>query len=259
MTALQFILPHVLPFTVVIARLSGLLIFAPLLGSQIIPARVKAMLTFLLALCVYPAISMPAPPLVVVDLLSLLPLLIAEAMIGLTIGLMASMPVLFLQMGGLLMGQQMGLGIASVFNPATDTEGDIISQILLYVGMAAFLSMGGLEIMHATLVSTFETVPPGAFLDRPSPLPVIVGMVGAGMELAVRVASPVVAIIFLETLATGFLMKTVPQLNILSFGFPVKILMGLFVLVASIGPIGEATVEAMQSALDLIVEWSRTL
>jgi len=255
----QIILPHVLPFAAALARMTGLFIFAPLLGSQIIPMRIKTALAFLMTLCVYPVLAPDAPPLIVVDLISLVPLLLGEALIGLTIGLLASTPVVFLQMGGLLMGQQMGLGIARVFNPATDTESDIIGQILLYVAMGVFLSLGGLELMHAALVESFERVEPGAFLDRPSPLPLIVGVTSAGMELAVRVAAPVVAIIFLETLATGFLMKTVPQLNILSFGFPVKILMGLIVLIASIGPIGEATVNSIQSTLDLVVAWSRSL
>lgn len=259
MNDFQSILPHVLPFAAALARMSGLFIFAPLLGSQVIPMRIKAALAFLMTLCVYPMLAPEAPPLMVVDLISLIPLLVGEALIGLTIGLLASTPIVFLQMGGLLMGQQMGLGIARVFNPATDTESDIIGQILLYVAMGVFLSLGGLELMHAALVGSFDRVGPGEFLQRPSPLPVLVGVTSAGMELAVRVAAPVIAIIFLETLATGFLMKTVPQLNILSFGFPVKILMGLVVLVASVGPIGEATVNSVQSTLDVVLEWSRSL
>src|SRR5690606_26729433 len=152
-----------------------------------------------------------------VDLIMLVPLVVGETLIGMTIGLIVSIPVVSVQMGGLLMGQQMGLGIANVFNPAVDTEGDIVGQILLYLALSSFLALGGLESMHLALAESFAQAPIGTMSAGRAPLDLIVALTASGYELALRVAAPVMCILFLETLVIGFLMKTVPQLNILSF------------------------------------------
>ena len=61
------------------------------------------------------------------------------------------------------------------------------------------------------------------------------------MELALRISAPVLAIILIETIATGFLMKTMPQMNIMSIGFAIKIVLGFAALIAAMGAI-DATI-----------------
>lgn len=259
MLVYQFILPHLVPFGAVVARFAGLFIFAPVLGSLSIPVRVKALLAVGSALVVYPtlnhAVSIPAG----IDMIGLAPLVVTEALIGLSIGLIAGMPIVSVQMGGLLMGQQMGLGVASLFNPAIDTDADIAGQILLYAALGAFLAMGGLEAMHTALVESFAHVPIGALTIGQAPLDLVAGLTQSGFELAIRVSAPVVCILMLETAATGFLMKTVPQLNILSFGFPLKILLGLVALVSAIYIIDGVIRGDLDAAAGAMLDWVRSL
>ncbi|MEC9374630.1 MAG: flagellar biosynthetic protein FliR [Planctomycetota bacterium] len=261
MNVLETILPHVVPFFATLARMSGIFIFAPLLSSAMIPTQVKVILSIAMAFAVYPTIDHATwmTTLSGLDIVGLIPLIFGEALIGFTVGLLATIPVLSIQMGGLLMGQQMGLGIASIFNPALESDGDVVGQILLYLAIAMFLSLGGIEYMHLAVVNTFANVPPGGFAMHRAPLELLVGLITSGSELALRVAAPVLCIVFLETLATGFLMKTVPQLNILSFGFPVKILVGLLMLIAAIGMIGEALHVELAETLDIILIWAENL
>ncbi|MBL0922472.1 MAG: flagellar biosynthetic protein FliR [Phycisphaerales bacterium] len=250
------ILPHVPVFALVLARIGGMFIFAPALGSPAIPVQVKAMLVIAMSLAVYPTIDLHAEVPMTLDLASLAPAMAVESLIGLSIGMIASLPLVSVQMGGLLMGQQMGLGLGSIYNPAIDSEADVAGQVLFYLALGIFLMSGGLEAMHRAMVATFAAVPIGGFGADDVPLDLVAGMLASGFELAVRIAAPVLCIIFVETVATGLIMKTAPQINILSFGFPIRILLGLAALYASLAAVHEVISEDVEGSIRAMLEWA---
>ncbi len=254
MPLLDAILPHVTPFALVLARISGIYLFAPALGSPIIPARVKGLIVVAMTMVIYPTVA-STPIVGPIDLITLGPMILGETVIGLAIGLVIAIPVMSVQMGGLIIGQQMGLGLGTVYNPAIDSEGDILGQILFYLALAVFLGAGGLELMHTALVLTFDHVPMGGFSTGRAPIDLLTGVVASGYGLAIRVAAPVLAIIMLETISTGVLMKTVPQLNVLTFGFPIKIIAGMVALIVALPFIQEAVSEEMFSVLNHVFLW----
>ena len=99
------ILDHVPTAMLVIFRIGGLMIFGPLLSSVIIPMRVKLFLALVVGLAVYPTIStqiaVEVP--VVLDVWSIGPLVFTEVLIGAAIGFMATLPLVAVQVGGLMM------------------------------------------------------------------------------------------------------------------------------------------------------------
>lgn len=251
--------PHILPVLIVFSRLGGLFILAPILGGESVPRRVRVLLALALTLVVYPTLPIAPQLPVEPDMVSLVPMLATEVLVGLSIGALATLPVLAVQAGGQFISQQMALGIASVFDPTTDANADLISQTLTFLLLTTFLALGGLELMIGAVVHTFSVVPLGGFTFAESPLELYVALMSAAYEVAVRIAAPVVCIIFVETLATGMIMKTVPQLNILSFGFPVKILVGLGMLAGSLIYIDGALDGLVERSLEDISEWAVSL
>ncbi len=254
------ILDHVPTAMLVIFRIGGLMIFGPLLSSVIIPMRVKLFLALILGLAVYPTVStqitVDLP--VVLDLWSLGPLVFTELLIGAAIGFMATLPLVSVQVGGLMMGQQMGLGFATLFNPAAGVDENIIGQTLFLMTMAGFVMIGGIESLVLAVLNSFEHIPPPALgsisadLDM---LSLIVGLLAAAFELALRVAAPLLALIFLQTVAMGFIAKTVPQINILSFGFPLRILGGLVIIVLGLAILDEVVMDLVDETMTLISDW----
>lgn len=257
MTIVDLILLHVTPFALVLARIGGIFIFAPALGSPIIPAQVKALIVAGLTFVVYPSVAAPMPG--TIDLIALIPMMLGETLIGLSIGLIVAIPVMSVQMGGLLIGQQMGLGLGTVYNPAIDADGDVVGQVLFYLALAIFMALGGMELLHAALLRTFDHVPLGAFAAGQAPLELLTGVVASGYALAIRVAAPVLCIIMLETISTGVLMKTVPQLNVLTFGFPIKIIAAATMLIASLPFIDQAVRGETIDVIDQVFLWIRGL
>lgn len=257
MIVIEHILPHTVGFLAVLCRVGGLFVFAPLLGSSAIPVRIRAMVALTMTAAVYPLVSGAATAVGDVTLASLGWMVFSETLIGLSIGMLATLPIVALQVGGALMGYQMGLAAAQVFNPTLDSEADSISQVLYFLGLGVFLAIGGLEAMHLALAHSFDRVPVGGFRADMAPLALVVGALQSGFELAFRVGAPVFCIMLVESIGTGFLMKTVPQLNILSFGFPLKILLGLFTLIASVSAIGVAGGAEVERVTRLFLQWAR--
>lgn len=250
-------LSHLEPFLLVLFRLSGLLIYAPILSTPLIPARARVMFIMMFALALYPTLNIiPARSIESVTLLSLAPAVIAETLIGLTIGLLAALPMYAVQLGGQVIGQQIGLGLAGIYNPALDTESDVVGQLLMFIALAIFTSIGGLEWMFLALASTFAHLPPGAAVTALPPLDLMVGIVSSGFEMALRVSAPILCIILLETIASAFLMKTLPQLNIMALGFGIKVLLAFTVLIWSIGALSEAIGQDITDTLRAVSAWA---
>jgi flagellar biosynthesis protein FliR len=162
-------------------------------------------------------------------------------------------------MAGYMMGHQMGLGLARVYNPEFGEETDIVGQLLMFIGIAIFIAIGGLEALFLALLTTFERIPLGAFGMDHLPMEIVVGILGSAFELVLRVAAPVLCIIMLLMVAMGFVMKTMPQINILSVGFPLKILLGLLMLILGLVAIQQAATDEIADALSIILHWTRNL
>ncbi len=257
MTVPEYLYPHIAPFMLLLARMGGLFIFAPILSSQMMPGHVKAFMLCMLTLAVYPLVGPvngPAP-----DVLSLGVAVAAEMLIGLTLGLMASLPLYAAQLGGQLMDHQIGIGLASVYNPALDTEGTVLSDMILNISVAIFISLGGLDAMFLGLVRTLAVTPLGAASLFNSPLELLVSLISSGFELAMRVAAPVLGIITLETVASAVVSKTMPQINILSIGFAIKIVAGVVILIAALSPINGAISEAIKESMGILLEWASSM
>lgn len=250
----DYLFQHVAPFTLLLARIGGLFIFAPLLSSAIIPPRIKALLLFMLTLAVYPLTGpITAPP---ADVFSLAFVLGSEVLIGLTIGLIAALPLYAAQLGGQLIDNQIGLGLAQVYNPAVDTESTVIADLVLNVAIAIFLAVGGLDALFIGIARSIESMPLGRTGQFESPLDLIVAIVSAGLDLALRVAAPVLGIITLETVAAAVLSKTIPQINILSIGFAIKVIAGFIALIAALSPINGAVADAVTASLHAMLDWT---
>lgn len=260
MNAIESLAQHAVPATMVVARVSGIAIHGPVLSSPAIPMRIKALLVASLGLAVYPSVAASVALPSGTPLGAALPLVAAELAIGAFVGFLASLPLLAAQFGGLAMGQQIGLGFARFYNPAIGEDSDALEQILYFLALAVFLALGGIESTFSAVVLGFDSLPAGAvgamLLGEGAgtpPLAVFLGGLTAAFELGLRVAAPLLAIVCLETVVMGYLSKSVPALNVLSIGFPVRIVAGLAVVIASLAAIDEALVDGTAGALEALV------
>ncbi len=254
---IEHIFGHVVPFALVLARMSGLFVFAPLVSSIVIPMRLKAIIVLAMSAAVYPlAPTIPADA-AGIDVFSLGPMMLVEVGLGAAIGILAAVPLLSLEMSGILAGHQMGFGLAKVFNPEVNFDTDLLGQLLFYLAAGAFLSAGGVETLFSAVVHTFDRIPLGGFRTEQAPLEYLTGTIVSGFELAWRVASPVTGMILLVIVVLGIIGKTMPQINIMSVGFTFKILAGLGILTASLYASQGAIWDEVSSVLRGLMQWAQ--
>jgi len=254
------LLPHLPAWAMVFFRIGGLFMFAPVFGSQAIPVRIKVFLALGMSFCVYPALLAPGsksamlilPTLgIELGLWQIAAVLAMELLIGFILGMAASLPIMGMQLAGQIADQQMGLGLAGVLSPEMGEESGAMGQFYYLTAIALFLTVppGGHRVLLGVLIDTFNRVPLGGFRADHQTAVLVTGLMTSAFELGIRVAAPLLCLVFLETVAMGFVARTVPQMNVLSIGFALRIICGMVVVIGSLRHEVGAFMDAMHDTL----------
>ena len=180
---------------------------------------------------------------------------LGEFLVGFALGLGVLAVLAGLRLAGELVDQQVGTALGEVFNPMLGGTASSSGQLLGLVGTAALLTLPGVDghlRVVGTLLDTFRTLPPGAGWVSGDAAGALAELAGAGAELGLRVAAPTLAVMSLASLTMGFLGRTVPQINLMSVGFPLRAAAGLFVLALTLSPAADVLVTAIDAALDAL-------
>ncbi len=223
-----FDLPMILPLlALVLARITGLFVTAPLLSSSAIPLRIKVYLSFGVTMVVLPNMLAVRPA--VTGWVDLVIGIGAELALGAIFGFVLNLMFVGLQLGANVISQQSGISMAEVFNPAFDAEMDVLSNIYYWVAAMGFLAAGGHRMLIRAVLDTFTLLPPMGFSWPDSALSLTLRAFAVVFELSIRVAWPVLLALLLSELAMGFVGRVLPQFNILIVGFPLRLMVGLLV------------------------------
>lgn len=212
-------------FALVLFRLSGLMLTAPLFSSRVVPIPVRAGLTIILAAMIFPLVHRQAPA----DLTLATAIVggVGEIMIGAIIGLSVSLIIETGAVAGLIVGRQASIGLATVFDPSRNDQSSIIGQIYTLTLTAMFLMVGGHRATVAAVLDTYQVIPLLSFTMNESLIVMLAEMLTAAFTLGLRLAGPVLIALFLMGSALAFLSRTMPQLNILTVGFSMRVMVGL--------------------------------
>jgi flagellar biosynthesis protein FliR len=211
------------------ARVSGLMVFCPFLGSTAIPVPLKAALTLLVTALLYP---LHGPMQLDLNSWQWVGVALSEVMIGLVLGLTANFMMEAPMMAGQILGVQMGYSLASLFDPLTNADTPVLAEFHRLAALLIFLQLDVHHWLLRAVVSSFAYLPPGA---APATFAAASGLLHAagGIFLAgVQIAAPGLAATLVADVGLGFLGKASPQLPVLFIGLAVKNLLGLAMLIA---------------------------
>lgn len=218
---LAWLTPLLWPFLRALALFSAL----PVFSQRAVPMRVKIGLALFIALAAQP--SLPPIPVVALDSALAIMVLVQQLLVGFTLGFAVRVVFAAVEMGGELIGLQMGLNFAGFFDPATASQGTASGRF--FSTMVAFLfilSNGHLAII-AALVHSFEVFAVGdepfAFLRQTQPQ-----RWGAEVfTLGLWIALPMVGMLLFVNLVLGVISRVAPQISVFSVGFPITLSVGL--------------------------------
>ncbi|TMA80418.1 MAG: flagellar biosynthetic protein FliR [Deltaproteobacteria bacterium] len=232
---LAITLPRMIVFVLALARVGGLFMVAPILGSRTAPVRVRAAVAFFLALAMLPAIPAEAATAIAVDAgpIRLFAALSLEVAIGFTVGTVAQFVFGGVQMAGQLAGIQMGVGLSNLIDPQTQEHVTALAQWQNLLALLVFLAVDGHHLLIRAIAESFTLVPIGGGFPTTDGLGRVLVLAGSIFVIALRVAAPIIVMLLLINGAMAVLAKLIPQLNVFVVSFPLHVGVGLLMLAAS--------------------------
>lgn len=290
-------------FTLVLVRMSGLMVVGPIFGQAIVPANVRIFIVFTVSLLVTPTLQdqsragfqkfdgdrngrltrdeVPEHLLARFDrlveatrrpasaglsssefrysvespatLFDYAWVAAGEFALGLILGIGVLTILSGMQLAGEMIDQQTGLSLGEVANPALEINGSVTGQFLFMLSVTVLLVLepaGYHLMMTRALVETFQTLPVGdAFVDA-STIDLLSSLVHESLVLGVQVAAPLLATMSLVGLTLGFLGHTVPQINVLVVGFPVRAIINLLILTVTLSGMARVVIDLIPNVID---------
>src|SRR5262249_49646261 len=124
-------------------------------------------------------------------------------------------------------GMQMGLSIMNLVDPSTGASMPVIAQFYGLFATLLFFVLDAHHIFVRGIFMSFDLAPLGAPGFSPGIAVTLTTLVGKLFVMSVELAAPVMAALFLADVALGLVARTIPQMNIFTIGFPLKIALGL--------------------------------
>ncbi|MCG8473539.1 MAG: flagellar biosynthetic protein FliR [Desulfobacterales bacterium] len=213
-------------FLLVLLRVSTFLFLFPFFGSPVVPMRVKAATSMILAFALMP-VATDANLLFPESAGSLAITAGAEIIMGTILGLSTRIFFAAVQLAGQIISFQMGFSMISIMDPQSGSPMTIMSQIGYLTAMILFLSFGGHHVILGALADSFTLVSTGGITLSSDLWKTMSSLTLSMFTLGIRMAAPCMAALFFTTCAFGMCARFVPQMNVLVLAFPVKIAVGL--------------------------------
>ncbi|QXH45458.1 flagellar type III secretion system protein FliR [Pseudomonas xanthosomatis] len=205
-------------------RVMGVLMTMPIIGTKMLPARVRLYVAVAITVVIVP--GLPALP--EIDPLSLRGVLLCaeQVIVGALFGFSLQLLFQAFVIAGQIIAVQMGMAFASMVDPANGVNVAVVSQFMTMLVSVLFLLMNGHLVVFEVLTESFTTLPIGSALvvnhfwemaGRMS------WVLGAGLLLIL----PAIAALLVVNIAFGVMTRAAPQLNIFSIGFPLTLVLGL--------------------------------
>lgn len=210
----------------ILARIAGVFIQAPIFNSRSIPFLAKTAIAVWLSIVLWfvtPVKALPA------SFLLFVLFLVSEAAIGFIIGFICNVIFIAVQSAGEIMDMQMGLSVATALDPLFGAVISVIGRMTFYLALIIFITANGHHMLLSALHQSFTFLPVGMFANFTSPK-LAVQMIEIGSLLwvtAIKLSVPIVLLIFIADFTFGIVSRVAPQVNVFMLGFQVKPLLGL--------------------------------
>ena len=216
-----------LGFLLTLARIAGVFVFVPMPGmsSAINPARI------MLALGVTVALFPQWPHINTYPSAGLLAMwLIAEAGLGIGIGLAVAFVAESFAVASQVMGLQAGYAFASTFDPNTQADSGVLTVFTQIATGLLFFATGLDREVIRIFARSMETYPAGSFVLTRGAAAQVLSVGSTMFSTGLRLALPIVAVLVMIDISIALLGRVNAQLQLTTVAFPIKMLVCLAML-----------------------------
>ena len=225
MIDLGFSMAQLEAFLLIFIRMTGLFILSPIFGRNNLPAVFKIGFSFFLAVIFVnvngaPAVSMTTN----ITLYALY--ILKELIVGLVIGYATYVIMSAIYLAGQMIDMQVGFGSVNVLDATSNIQVPLTSNFYYMYIILIFLTLNGHFFIIQALFRSFEIIPIDMLGFNANFVPEV-------MDIALKIAAPIIATIFVADVVLGVLSRTIPQMNVFQLGMPLKIIIGLAVIMVT--------------------------
>ena len=212
----------------VMLRVTAITLAVPILSGRGIPLKVRLALAGFTAVCITPTI--PAVSVESLSFLQVVILMSSEVLCGILLGFVTRIFFYALDLAGALIGTQMGLMMSNDINPYQENQSSLPSILLYHLAVFLFFSLDLHHYFFLGVYQSYDSVPIGSGSIGKNLTDNLILWTGSIFGIGVQIAGPIVAISFVLLLGFSFLGRAVPQMNVFSESFSVRIIAGLIML-----------------------------
>ena len=235
-------------FLFITARISGFILFNPMLGRRNIPAIFRSGMALVLSVFVASVSTQQVP--VPTGTAELMVRLLLEIAIGVFLGMAVNFFFYIPQLAGSMIDTQMGMTMNQMYDAGSQANLSVTGQLLNLLMTLLFFAGGG----HLTLLRIFLTseqiVPYGQVSIGLPAYNLLLELFIECTVLAVKLCMPVLAAELIAQVGMGILMKVIPQINVFAINIELKVIVGLALLLVLVIPFSEFLLQAEAAMLD---------
>ena len=157
---------------------------------------------------------------------------VSEIMSGVILGFIANMIFEFIRMAGGYMDIQIGLSMMNILDPSSETTSTPFSNLSYFISMVIFFIIDGHHLLIKCLIQSFKVVNIGQNIVFQDTFSVVLDAFREYFVVGVKIAIPLVLIIIITDLCMALVSRTVPAINVMILGMPVKMVVGLLTFIA---------------------------
>ncbi|EOS73175.1 flagellar biosynthetic protein FliR [Lachnospiraceae bacterium 10-1] len=219
-------------FLLVFIRVISFMFVAPFFSMSNMPRRIRIGFSFFVALLLYQ--SVPRQSIVYDTLIGYSVIVMKEVLTGLLIGFAANLCASIVSFAGHIVDMEMGLSMASMFDPTTKETSTITGIYYNYMVLLMLMISGMHRYLIQALAETYTLIPVnGAVIRTDTLLAAMLEFMANYIIIGFRICLPIFAVMTILNAVLGILAKVSPQLNMFVVGIQMKVLVGLSILFLS--------------------------
>ena len=218
-------------------RMSGCILFNPILGRKNLPALVRIGLSLMLTIFTYPLV--PQQDLQISSVLVMALACMKELLIGFVVGFIIEMFLSVIIMGGEQIDMQVGISMSRIYDPQSNLAMPLSASVINAMYLLIFFSSNS----HLTLIRIFVrlgmALPYGDQLLSANVFGNLAAMFSLMLIYAAKLALPMIAVQMIAQVGVGLMMRAVPQIDIFTIEIQLKLILGFVTILVLVPPLSD--------------------
>lgn len=229
---MNFTVENVEFFLLILIRMSGFILTAPIFSMKNIPVPVKIALSLGTAILIYTIL--PYQPLEYRGVIGFAGLVVQEMIFGILLGYVTNICTYILNFSGQLIDMEIGFGMVNLIDPLNNLNITVTGNLYSYFVTMIMIVTNMHHYILKAFIDVYQLIPIGEIKFQANLFEIMLRFMNDYFIIGFRIVLPVFASMLVVNVVLGVLARVAPQMNMFVVGIQLKVFIGLAVLLISI-------------------------